>query len=303
MAEVFVTAAEGAQVPLGDLAEITYVRGPQMIRSEDTYLVSYVMFDKAPGFAEVDVVESARATLEAAIERGELVFPPGVTFDFAGSYENAIRAESRLRVLLPVVLLTIFVLLYLQFRSVLTTLMVFSGVAVALSGGFIMLWLFGEPGFLDVEVFGSNLRSVFRVRAINLSVAVWVGFIALFGIATDDGVVMATFLKHRFDAGPCESIDEVRARVIDAGGRRVRPCLMTTATTILALLPILTSYGTGADVMIPMAVPAIGGMSIELVTLFVVPLLYSAVEETRVRFRHVPSRESSSKESEDEEIM
>jgi Cu(I)/Ag(I) efflux system membrane protein CusA/SilA len=94
---------------------------------------------------------------------------------------------------------------------------------------------------------------------------------------------MATYLKQRFDEGPCESIEEVRARVIDAGCRRVRPCLMTTATTILALLPILTSYGTGADVMIPMAVPALGGMSIALITLFIVPLLYSSVEETRFR--------------------
>ena len=285
MADVFVTAADGTQIPLGELAHIGYVRGPQVIRSEDTYLVNYVMFDRLQSFAEVDVVDSVREQLEDAIERELLVLPEGVTFGFAGSYENAVRAEARLKILLPVVLLTIFMLLYLQFRSALTTLMVFTGIAVSLAGGFMMLWMYGQPGFLDFTVLGANLRDVFQLGPINLSVAVWVGFIALFGIATDDGVVMATYLKQRFDAGPCESVEEVRARVIDAGCRRVRPCLMTTATTLLALLPILTSYGTGADVMIPMAVPALGGMSIELITLFIVPLLYSSVEEVRVHAR------------------
>ena len=283
MADVLVATANGTQIPLSDVAEISYVRGAQMIRSEDTYLVNYVMFDRAAGQAEVAVVESVREVLEAAIANGDLELPDGVSFGFAGSYENALRVEARLRVLVPVVLLTIMILLYLQFRSFLTTAIVFTGIAVALAGGFIMLWLYGRPGFLDVSLLGANLREVFQVGPINLSVAVWVGFIALFGIATDDGVVMATRLKQRFDEGPCSSVADVRDRVIEAGARRVRPCLMTTATTILALLPILTSYGTGSDVMIPMAVPVLGGMSIALVTLFVVPLLYSFVEESRVR--------------------
>ncbi len=288
--EVLVTAADGTQIPLGDVARIDYVRGPQMIRSEDTYLVNYVMFDQGDGYAEVDVVESVRAQLDDAIARGELVLPEGVSFDFAGSYENAVRANARLRLLLPTVLLTIFMLLYLQFRSTLTTLIVFTGIAVALSGGFMMLWMYGRDGFMDVELLGANLRTVFQVGPINLSVAVWVGFIALFGIATDDGVVMATYLKQRFDGAECTTVAEVRERVAQAGCRRVRACLMTTATTILALLPILTSYGTGADVMIPMAIPAFGGMSVELVTLFVVPVLYSAVQEARVKGREIASR-------------
>ena len=285
MADVLVTAAGGTQIPLSDVADIAYVRGPQMIRSEDTYLVNYVMFDRAAGEAEVAVVESVREVLEAAIADGDLELPDGVSFGFAGSYENALRAEARLRVLVPVVLLTILILLYLQFRSFLTTAIVFTGITVALAGGFIMLWLYGRPGFLDVSLLGANLRDVFQVGPINLSVAVWVGFIALFGIATDDGVVMATRLKQRFDEGPCLSIADVRERVIEAGARRVRPCLMTTATTILALLPILTSYGAGSDVMIPMAVPVLGGMSVALLALFVVPLLYSFAEESRVRTR------------------
>ncbi len=283
MERVLVATPSGAQIPLSEVAEIRYVQGPQMIRSEDTTLVNYVMFDRAAGVSEVAAVESVDATLRAALADGTLELPEGVSFSFAGSYENSLRAEARLRVLVPVVLLCVFLLLYLQFRSAVTTLIVFSGVAVALSGGFVALWAVGLDGFLDFSILGSNLRDVFQIAPVNLSVAVWVGFIALFGIATDDGVVMATYLKQRFDEGPCTSVEEVRERVADAGARRVRPCLMTTATTILALLPILTSYGTGADVMIPMAIPAVGGMAIELMTLFVVPALYCLVEETRLR--------------------
>ena len=116
-----------------------------------------------------------------------------------------------------------------------------------------------------------------------LSVAIWVGFLALFGIATDDGVVMATYLDQRFRRDRPRSTAEIRAAVVEAGMRRIRPCLMTTATTILALLPVLTSNGRGADVMIPMAIPSFGGMIVELVTLFLVPVLYCLQQETRLR--------------------
>jgi Cu(I)/Ag(I) efflux system membrane protein CusA/SilA len=120
-----------------------------------------------------------------------------------------------------------------------------------------------------------NLRELFQLRPINLSVAVWVGFIALFGIATDDGVVMATYLTQTFERNNPLTLVDVRNSVIEAGEKRIRPCLMTTATTILALLPVLTSTGRGSDIMIPMAIPSFGGMLIALITLFVVPVLYS----------------------------
>ncbi|MEO0461174.1 MAG: efflux RND transporter permease subunit, partial [Myxococcota bacterium] len=115
---------------------------------------------------------------------------------------------------------------------------------------------------------------------------VWIGFIALVGIATDDGVVMSTYLKQRFEQEPPQSVEEVRQRTLEAGSRRVRPCLMTTATTILALLPVITSQGRGSDIMLPMALPSLGGMAIELLTLFVVPVLYCAFEEQRIRQRN-----------------
>jgi len=164
-----------------------------------------------------------------------------------------------------------------------TTLMVFSGIAVAFAGGFTMIWLYGQPWFLDLSFFGVNLRELFQIHPIYLSVAVWVGFIALFGIATDDGVLMATYLDQSFEGARPKSITEVRDLVVSAGERRIRPCLMTTATTLLALLPILTSTGKGSDIMIPMAIPSFGGMAIALITLFVVPVLYSFKKEWQLK--------------------
>jgi Cu(I)/Ag(I) efflux system membrane protein CusA/SilA len=181
------------------------------------------------------------------------------------------------------VLLIIFLILYFQFRSVSTSLMVFSGIAVAFAGGFLMIWLYGQPWFLNFSFFGENLRAIFQMHPINLSVAVWVGFIALFGIATDDGVVMATYLMQSFRREQPQTLQEVRDAVVSAGEKRIRPCLMTTATTVLALLPVLTSTGRGSDIMIPMAIPSFGGMLIALVTLFVVPVLYAWREEIRVK--------------------
>ncbi len=286
MEKVLVPTSGGAQIPLSQLAEVRYSRGPQVIKTEDTFLTSYVIFDKRPGLAEVDVVEECQAFLQAKLDSGELVLPAGVSYTFAGSYENQLRAVKTLAVVLPLALFLIFMILYFQFRAVSTTLMVFSGVFVAWSGGFIMVWLWGTPWFLDFELFGVNMRDLFGVGPLNLSVAVWVGFLALFGIATDDGVVMATYLKQSFDKRLPDSIAGVREAVVEAGMRRVRPCLMTTATTILALLPVLTSQGRGADVMLPMAIPSVGGMSIALITMFVVPILFALVQERRVRRAH-----------------
>ena len=132
---------------------------------------------------------------------------------------------------------------------------------------------------------GECRRDLFQVGPINLSVAVWVGFLALFGIATDDGVVMGTYLKQSFKREAPDSIEAIRETTIMAGKRRIRPCLMTTATTILALLPVLTSTGRGSDIMIPMAIPSVGGMAFELLTMLVVPVLYCLVRELEWTFK------------------
>ncbi len=280
---ILVPAKDGTQIPLSQMAEINYVRGPQVVKSEDTFLTAYVLFDMKPGEAEVNVVEDAQRYLNQKIDSGEFVLPPGVSYTFAGNYENQIRSQKTLMVVLPLALFVIFIILYFQFRSVITTSLVFSGIAIAWAGGFIMLWLYGQPWFLDFEVFGTNMQTLFQIHPINLSVAVWVGFLALFGIATDDGVVVTTYLDQSFFKRRITTKEEARQATLAAGLRRVRPCLMTTATTILALIPVLTSTGRGSDIMVPMAIPSFGGMMIEIMTMLVVPVLYCSVQEWKLR--------------------
>lgn len=280
---VFVPAPGGEQIPLEQLAKIRYVKGPQVIKSEDTFLTSYVLFDRQADMAEVDVVEQSQAYIHQQIDSGRLDVPAGVSFRFAGSYENQVRSEQRLAILVPLALSIVFLLLYFQFRRVSTTLIIYSGVIICVAGGFLLVWLYGRPGFMNFSLFGTDMKDLFQVGTVNLSVAVWVGFIALLGIATDAGVVMATYLSQRFRAEPPKSISDVHDRAVEAGERRVRPCLMTTATTALALLPVITSQGRGADVMVPMALPSIGGMTTILLTLFTVPVLFAWIEEFRVR--------------------
>ena len=283
MERILVPGKGGAQIPLIQIAEIRYVRGPQVIKSEETFLTGYVLFDMKPGRAEVDVVEECQAYLQAKIDSGELVLPAGISFSFAGSYENQVRSAKTLAIVLPLALFFIFMILYFQFKSVSTTMLVFSGILVAWAGGFLMLWAYTQPWFLDFAVFGVEMRDLFQVHTINLSVAVWVGFLALFGIASDDGVVMATYLEQSFDREKPDDVESIRKATVHAGTRRVRACLMTTATTILALIPVLTSTGRGSDVMVPMAIPSFGGMCIEVLTMLVVPVLYCAIMEFRCK--------------------
>ena len=277
--KILITTREGAQVPLGQLVDIEYVRGPQVIKSEDTFLTAYVTFGSNPGFAEVDVVEDVQAYLEAQEKAGKLKRSGGTRYEFAGNYQSALEFDQNMMVMMPLALLAIFSILYLQNRSVINTIIIFSGIAVAFSGGFLLLWLYAQPGFMDLDVFGHNLRSIFQIHPINLSTAVWVGFIALFGIATDDGVVISTYLRQRFKKDQPQTIEQIRATTILAGKRRCRPCLMTSATTILALLPVLTSTGRGADIMGPMAVPIFGGSLVVLLSMFVVPTFFCLWQE------------------------
>lgn len=270
---LLIPTATGAQVPLRELADIEYSRGAQMIQSEDTFLVGYVIFDKEADRAEVDVVEQADAFLQEKIRSGELVLPKGVSYKFAGNYEQQQRATDRLMIVVPLALLIVLLVLYAQFKTVTASLIHFSGVFVAFSGGFMLLWLYGQPWFMNFSIAGENIRDLFQMAPINLSVAVWVGFIALFGIATDDGVLMGTYIHQVFQQRQPRTKDDIREAVVEAGLKRVRPAAMTTATTLIALLPVLTSTGKGADVMIPMAIPTFGGMLIQSMTMFVVPVL------------------------------
>jgi len=281
--QILIDTRHGTPIPLTQLADIQFVKGPQVIKSEDTFLTSYVLFDKKPGVAEMDTINQVQELLDRRIASGELIVPNGVSFTFTGNYENLVRSEKTLKIVLPLALLLIFVILYLQFKSILLTSLVFSGIFLAWAGGFIMIWLYGQSWFLDLPFIGDFLRDLFQIQPINLSVAVWVGFLALFGIASDDGVMIGTFLKASFNKHRPRTVHAIREATIEAGKRRVRPCLMTTATTMLALLPILTSSGRGADIMVPMAIPSFGGMFVAMITLLAVPVVYAWIEEEKIK--------------------
>ena len=280
---ILIPAMNGSQIPLSEVADIDYTRGAQMIRSENTFLVGYVIFDKTEGKAEVDVVNEASESLKKKLDSGELNLPQGVTYKFAGNYENEIRATERLSIVIPISLILILLLLYFQFKTITASFIHFSGVFVAFAGGFIMLWLYGQDWFLNFSIANVNLRDLFQMHPINLSVAVWVGFIALFGIATDDGVMMGSYIHQIFEERKPSTVHEVREAVITAGKKRVRPAMMTTAVAVIALLPVLTATGKGADIMIPMSIPTFGGMIIQVMTIFVVPLFQAMWRENAVK--------------------
>ncbi|MEX2395422.1 MAG: efflux RND transporter permease subunit, partial [Balneolales bacterium] len=271
---ILVPTPEGYQIPLGQLGEIKFEQAPMNIRSENTFLSAYVTFDTEAGYAPVDIVERTGEHLDEQINNGNLTIPAGISYTFEGEYRQQQRAADRFMIVVPITLIIIFLLMYFQFRSAPVTIMIFSGIILVWAGGFIMLWLYGQDWFFNFSLFGVEMRELMQMGTIDLSVAVWVGFLALFGIAVDNGVVLATYLEQLFERKRPDSIMAIQKTAIEAGMRRVRPCLMTTGTTLLALLPILTSSGKGSEIMIPMAIPIFGGMFVQLLTLLLIPMLY-----------------------------
>ena len=284
MGRILISAPTGERVPLAELVgPFESVPGPQMIKSEDASKVAYVTFDTARGVAEVDAARQVEDFLDGRRDSGRLKLPKGVTYRLDGSFRSEQQANQTLKIVVPVALGLIFLILYLHFRSIPATALVFSGIAIAFSGGFLLLWLYTQSWFLNWDALGTSMRELFQVHGINLSTAIWVGFLALFGIATDNGVVMGTYLEQSFRARKPDSVEGIRQAAVYAGTRRVRACLMTTATTILALLPVMTSHGRGSDIMVPMALPCFGGMFIQVLTMLAVPVLYSLIRERGLR--------------------
>jgi Cu(I)/Ag(I) efflux system membrane protein CusA/SilA len=269
---ILVPTTSGAHVPIGQVARVGYRVGPQELKSENGLLVGYVTMNTRDR-DEVSVVEDAEALLQAEKRRSDeliaegrheeatLVVPPGYYWRWSGQFENQQRAMQRLSWLVPLVLFSMFVLIYLGLGRWWLAVIVLLGILVSASGGFALLLFYGA----------------------NLSVAVWVGFIALFGVADDCSVVLLSFLEGTFRGRTARSVAEVRAWVIDASLKRVRPLLMTTATTVIGLLPIFLTSGRGSDVMQPMAVPLVGGMAVQLITFLLAPCLYCLVKEGSVR--------------------
>jgi Cu(I)/Ag(I) efflux system membrane protein CusA/SilA len=262
--EVLVSAMGGAMIPLGQLAAIHLTQGPATIRTEDAQLAAYVYVDTR----DADLggyVARARAAV-----RQQVAFPPGAYAVWSGQFEYMERAKARLAIVVPVTLLVIFVLLYLNFGRLAETLIVMLSVPFALIGGIWLMWLLG----------------------FNLSVAVVVGFIALAGVAAETGVVMLIYLDHAYReqadrlraAGQPMTRGSVHAAIMEGAVERVRPKMMTVTAIMAGLLPIFWSTGTGSEVMRRIAVPMIGGMiSSTVLTLVVIPVLYALLKDRAAR--------------------
>jgi Cu(I)/Ag(I) efflux system membrane protein CusA/SilA len=249
--DVLIPAGQGVQIPLGQIASVKVRRGPMAVKTENAFPVATVFVD-IEGRDVGGYVEDARAAVAAGID-----LPTGYSLEWSGQWEFMQRVKERLGLVLPVTIGIIFLLLYLNFRRVTESLLVMLSVPFALIGGVWYLWLAGY----------------------NTSVAVWVGFIALAGVAAETGVVMLLYLdeawKERRAQGRLQNETDLIAAVREGAVDRLRPKVMTVATVILGLAPILWSHGTGADVMKRIAAPMVGGMlTSTALTLVVIPALY-----------------------------
>jgi len=262
-----VVTHSGAVVPLAELAELETVWGPGAINSENGRLVAHVSFMTNGILGDLESVAAIEQQLLAAQELDpsspdRLALPTGYSLETVGSFRNQIEANQRLMWIRPLVVGIILLLIYFQFRNLPISCAVLLGVPVAFAGGMIAVAWMG----------------------VELNTAVWVGFIALFGLAVDDGVVMATYIHQLLKRRTISSVDDIRNTIYEAGLKRIRPCVMTTVTTLAALLPVLLATGRGADVARAMALPVFGGMLVEPFTSFIVPTLYCAYLELKMRF-------------------
>jgi Cu(I)/Ag(I) efflux system membrane protein CusA/SilA len=270
---VVITTPWGAQIPIGEVAKISFSRGPSMIRDEDAQLTGYVYIDLNTtdygGF-----VEKADRLL-----RENLKLPQGYTFRWSGEYEFELRAKQRLKLILPVVFFVIFLLLYMVFHSVIEAVVLIFPTLYAMTGGLILQWLLGY----------------------NFSVAVAVGYIALFGIAVETGVVMVVYLHealdHRLAAGTPLRHEDIEAATIEGAVQRLRPKLMTVCAVLASLIPILWESGIGSDVMKPIAAPIVGGMITSTIhVLILVPVFFALMKERALK--HGTLRRSGETDSE-----
>jgi Cu(I)/Ag(I) efflux system membrane protein CusA/SilA len=252
---VLIATPSGAQVPLAEVASLEIASGPSMIRDEDGQLTGYIYVDLATS----DYGGYVRRA-QAALER-ELHLPPGYSLRWSGEYAFQLRARKRLRVILPAVFTAIFGLLYLLFGSVAEAAVLIFPTLYAMTGGLILQYLMG----------------------FNFSVAVWVGYIALLGIAVETGVVMVIYLHEALDrrrgAGPLRH-EDIEAAALEGAVQRLRPKLMTVSVVMLSLAPILWESGTGSDVMKPIAAPIVGGMITSTIhVLILVPVFFAMMKE------------------------
>jgi Cu(I)/Ag(I) efflux system membrane protein CusA/SilA len=274
LGRVLIATPRGSQVPINEVATISFSRGPAMIRDEDAALTGYV-------FVDLDTNDYGGFVRQAETAlRQKLKLPAGYSYQWSGEYEFELRAKKRLELILPIVFFVIFLLLYMVFRSVAEAAILIFPTIFALTGGLILQWL------LDY----------------NFSVAVWVGYIALFGIAVETGVVMVVYLHEALDerlvrGTPLERNDIYQA-TIDGAVLRLRPKLMTVCAVLASLVPILWETGTGSDVMKPIATPIVGGMvTSTIAVLILVPVLFMTLKNRQLR--HGTLRRSQEQDEEE----
>ena len=281
-----VVTHSGAVVPLQELAELETTWGPGAINSENGRLVAHVSFMVNGNQGDLESVAAIEEQLRKAqslppSDPNRLSLPAGYSLEAVGSFRNQIEANRRLMWIIPLVICINLMLLYMEFRNVAISLIVFSGIPVAFAGGMIAVATMG----------------------VELNTAVWVGFIALFGLAVDDGVVMATYLRQLLKKRKIQSVEDIRKTVHEAGLKRIRPCMMTTVTTLAALVPVLIATGRGADVARAMAIPVFGGMLAEPFTSFIVPTLYCGYLELKRRFGFQDELWEGTEAMQEEELM
>ena len=255
-----VVTGKGETVPLKVLAKMETLWGPAGISSENARLVAHVSFAPTGKVGAIATVETVMNSLRNAQKDGKLALPAGYDMEPVGSFQNQIEANRTLMWIIPLVILVNLFIIFLMFGRWSLSLLVFTGIPLAFGGGMTLLYFMG----------------------LQINTAVWVGFIALFGIAVDNGVILSSYLEERFKSHPPKSHQDIIDNVIYAGLKRVRPCLMTTMTTIIALLPVLLSTGKGAEVAKGMALPIFGGMFSALLLLLVLPVLYAGLMEKKL---------------------
>ena len=281
-----VVTHSGAVVPLQELAKLETTWGPGAINSENGRLVAHVSFMANGSKGDLESVAAIEDQLRKAqslppSDPNRLSLPAGYSLEAVGSFRNQIEANRRLMWIIPLVICINLMLLYMEFRNFSISLAVFSGIPVAFAGGMIAVATMG----------------------VELNTAVWVGFIALFGLAVDDGVVMATYIHQLLKKRKIDSVEDIRNVVYEAGLKRIRPCMMTTVTTLAALIPVLIATGRGADVARAMAIPVFGGMLAEPFTSFIVPTLYCGYLELKMRFGFQDEQWEGTEAMPEEELM
>jgi Cu(I)/Ag(I) efflux system membrane protein CusA/SilA len=251
LSRILISTPDGGQVPLGQVAKLRLSKGAAMIKSESARPTAWIFVD----LKDTDIGSFVERARESVSEKVSL--PPGYSIVWSGQYENMKAVAEKLTVIVPLALFVILVLLYMHFRNVANTLIVMLSLPFALIGGVWLIYLYG----------------------FNTSVAVYIGFIALAGLAAETGVVMIVYLDEAIERyrreGRLRNEQDVRAAVIEGAVERVRPKIMTVATTVIALLPVMLGHGTGSEVMRRIAAPMVGGMvSSTVLTLILVPVLF-----------------------------